>query len=85
MDRSPAVLVVRSNITQEKQTEQAIAASQEALQRYRGLGHPGCRTSSLNCISRRCLLRSERHSFEVALLKAIYVIHKICLSVGLHA
>ena len=41
MDGSPAVLVVRSNLTQEKQMEQALAASQEALQRYSGFG---CKT-----------------------------------------
>ena len=63
VDGSPAVLVVRSNITQEKQTEQALAASQEALQRYRTLGHHCCRTSRLNCITRRCLLRSGAAQF----------------------
>ena len=33
VDELPAVLVIRSNITQEKQAEQVLEASQEALQR----------------------------------------------------
>lgn len=85
VDGSPAVLVVRSNITQEKQMEQALAASQEDLQRYSGSGghNPSLQEQVLLMHNPAgAYLGLEQHSvYKLAVLKATHVIDRTdCLS-----